>query len=410
MIFSRDTFQEIFATIRANRLRTFLTAFSVAWGIFILIVLLGTGQGLRNGAEEQFKVDAVNSMWVNGGVTSKPYAGFQPGRTIQLTNEDYKIIKKTMAGVKYTASFDGRGANRTLTYKNNTGAFFTRACMPAHNVLENCTVIKGRFLDDFDIAQYRKVAVIGEPVKKALFKDEDPIGLYFNVDNIPFKVIGVFTDPGNGDNERIYIPVSTAQRTFNGQDRLGTIWYSLPDVSLDRSRGEVVKLKELLSRKYQFDPTDESAIFILNYTEEFQRIMNMLNGIRIFIWVIGIGTLIAGIVGVSNIMMIAVTERTKEIGVRKAIGATPMSVILMIIQESIIITGAAGYFGLMAGIGLLEAARRFMPPSDFFRNPEVDFKVALSAVTLLVVAGALAGLFPALRAAHIEPVEALKDQ
>lgn len=410
-LFNHDTMTEILATVRANRMRTFLTAFSVAWGIFILIILLGSGQGLQNGAEEQFKADAMNSIWIFGGMTTKAFAGFQPGRQVQLKNEDFAHVKAVSKGEKFTAQFDGRAANRTLSYKNQGSGFFTRACMPDHKYLENCTVIKGRFIDDLDIAQYRKVCVIGIPVEKALFiHDENPIGEYINVDNIPFKVIGVFTDPGKPDNDRIYIPISTAQRVFNGQNRINTIWYSLPPMTLEESNAEAEYVRRSLAMKYNLDPTDPGALFINNYSEESVRVMSMLNGIRIFIWVIGIGTLIAGVVGVSNIMMIAVKERTKEIGVRKAIGATPTSVVLLVMQESIMITSVAGYFGLMAGIGLLELARKFMPASDFFRNPEVNFGVATSALLLLVIAGALAGFVPALRAAQIQPVEALKDE
>ncbi len=407
-MFNKEVWIEIFETIKANRLRTFLTAFSVAWGIFILIILLGSGQGLSNGASKQFESDAVNSIWINGGITTKAFNGFQPGRNIQLTNEDYAMIHNESKENKITASYD-RG-NRTLTYKNETGSYFTRSCMPDHDYLENCTVIEGRFVNDFDIAQYRKVAAIGVPVRDALFKKEDAIGKYFNVDGIPFKVIGVFTDPGRGDNDRIYIPVSTAQRAFNGQNHLGVIWMSTGQATIEASSQLAEKIKLQLAKKYLFDPNDEDAISVTNNTIEYQRIMNLLQGIRLFIWIIGIGTLIAGIVGVSNIMMIAVKERTKEIGVRKAIGATPNSIISMIIQESVLITAVAGYIGLVSGVFLLQMAQKFMPPSDFFLNPSVDINVALTATILLIIAGGLAGLFPALRAAKIEPVVALRDE
>jgi putative ABC transport system permease protein len=218
------------------------------------------------------------------------------------------------------------------------------------------------------------------------------------------------TDPGRGDNERIYIPVSTAQRAFNGQDKLSVIWLSTGSVGVDESELMAKNIRQLLAKKYNFDPKDEEAVNVWNNSVEYVRIMDMLSNIRIFIWVIGIGTLIAGIVGVSNIMMIAVKERTKEIGVRKAIGATPGSIISMILQESVLITAVAGYIGLMGGIGVLELARKFMPPSDFFRNPEVNLNVALSAVFLLIIAGAFAGLIPAMRAAKVEPIEALRDE
>ena len=409
-MFNREVWSEIFSTIRANKLRTFLTAFSVAWGIFMLIILLGSGQGLRNGAEQQFQSDAVNSIWINGGTTSKAYGGFQPGRDIQLRNEDFKFIRRQNTTIdRLTASYDGRNI-RTLNYGKNNGAFTVRSCMPDHDYMENCTMVSGRFINDNDIAYYRKICVMGKPVQDALFEKEDPIGKYINVDGIPFKVVGTFTDPGRGDNERIYIPVSTAQRAFNGQDKLSVIWVSTGGVSVEESEKMAADIRSLLAKKYNFDPKDDEAANVWNNTVEYVRIMDMLGNIRIFIWVIGIGTLIAGIVGVSNIMMIAVKERTKEIGVRKAIGATPWSIISMILQESVLITAVAGYVGLMAGVGLLELARKFMPPSDFFRNPEVNINVAVSAVVLLIFAGALAGFVPALRAARIEPIEALRDE
>jgi putative ABC transport system permease protein len=282
--------------------------------------------------------------------------------------------------------------------------------MPDHDYMENCTMVSGRFINDKDISGYRKVCVMGKPVQDALFEKEEPVGKYINVDGVPFKVIGTFTDHGRGDNERIYIPVSTAQRAFNGQDKLSVIWLSTGSVGVDESELMAKNIRQLLAKKYNFDPKDEEAVNVWNNSVEYVRIMDMLSNIRIFIWVIGIGTLIAGIVGVSNIMMIAVKERTKEIGVRKAIGATPGSIISMILQESVLITAVAGYIGLMGGIGVLELARKFMPPSDFFRNPEVNLNVALSAVFLLIIAGAFAGLIPAMRAAKVEPIEALRDE
>jgi putative ABC transport system permease protein len=409
-MFNKEIWLEILATVQANKLRTFLTAFSVAWGIFILIILLGSGQGLRNGAEKQFQGDAINSIWVNAGTTSKAYKGFQPGRDIQLRNDDYAMIKNQVDGVdRITTSYAGRSI-RTLNYKKENGAFTIRPCMPDHAFLEKATIIEGRFIDDFDIAQYRKVCVMGIPVRDALFKKEDPIGKYLSIDGIPFKVVGVFTDPGRGDNERMYIPLSTAQRAFNGQNKIGVVWLSTGNKSVAESDVMASDIRRLIQRKYDLDPTDDKALEVSNNTIEYERIMSMLTGIRIFIWVIGIGTLIAGIVGVSNIMMIAVKERTKEIGVRKAIGATPGSIVSMVIQESMLITGGAGYIGLMGGIAVLEAAKKFIPESDFFVNPEVDLSVAVSATLLLMVAGALAGFVPAFRASKIEPVVALRDE
>jgi len=409
-MFNKEVWIEIIETINSNRLRTFLTAFSVAWGIFILIILLGSGQGLSNGAKKQFESDAVNAIWINGGVTTKSFDGFQPGREIKLTNEDYAFIHNQSKENKITVAYDCNRGNRTLKYKNQTGSFFMRSCLPDHDYLENCTIINGRFINNLDIEQYRKVAAIGIPVRDELFKKEDPIGKFISVDGIPFKVIGVFTDPGRGDNERIYIPVSTAQRAFNGQNVVDVIWMSTGKASVESSNLLADKIKHQLAKKYSFDPNDENAIDVHNNTLEFERIMNLLSGIRLFIWIIGIGTLIAGIVGVSNIMMIAVKERTKEIGVRKAIGATPISIIGMIIQESVLITAVAGYIGLISGVFVLQMAQKLIPASDFFLNPGVDLNVALTATLLLVIAGGLAGLFPALRASKIAPVVALRDE
>ncbi len=408
-MFDLDKWQEIFSTIRKNRLRTFLTAFSVAWGIFMLIILLGAGKGLENGVEYQFLQDATNTIWFGSGQTSVPYKGNKPGRPIDLRLEDFEKIK-AMPEVEYiTASMQGR-QQRSLVYKKEKGTWLARPCMPDHWILENITYINGRFLNDQDIKEYRKVAVMGRPVKEALFHDEDAIGKYISVDGIPFKIIGVFEDVNERDMDRIYIPLSTAMRAYNGQNKLGTIWL-IPKNKSEQSSGLLMQqIKASFAEKYQFDVNDEKAMWTYNSTEEFVRIMGVILGIRIFVWIIGIGTIIAGIVGISNIMMIVVKERTKEIGIRKAMGATPASVVGMILQESIYITTVAGYVGLVLGVLVLETVPKYIPESPFFRHPDVDFKVAISATILLIIAGSIAGLFPSLNAARIKPVVALRDE
>lgn len=408
-MFDIDKWQEIFFTISKNKLRTFLTAFSVAWGIFILMVLLGAGQGLRNGAMYQFGNDAVNSIWINGGQTSIPYKGLQPNREIQLNNDDYDYIQSKIEGVDHvTGTVFNR--TRTLSYKKEHGGFTVRPCKADHRYLENIQVVRGRFLNQADINEYRKVCAMGLPVKKALFKDEDPIGKYIDVEGIPFKVVGTFYDQGNNDMNRIYIPVSTAQRAYNAKNYLDVIWVSTGISSVEHSNAMLNDIRKTLAARHTFDPNDDRALGINNNTVEYSRIMNLLDGIKLFIWIIGIGTLIAGVVGVSNIMMIVVKERTKEIGIRKALGATPGSIISLIIQESVLITAVAGYIGLVSGVFLIEGFNKWIPPSDFFRNPEVNFGIAVSATVLLVISGAIAGLLPAMRAARIEPVIALRDE
>lgn len=409
-MFDLDKWQEIFSTIQKNRLRTFLTGFSVAWGIFILIVLLGSGQGLKNGAEHQFLADASNAIWIQGGETSIPYQGMQMGRRIRLKNEDYEYIKKNIPGIEYITVARDVPNIKSINYKNEKGSFLVRACEKDHDKLEKCNIIIGRFLNAIDIEEARKVAVIGKPVKEALFKDEDPIGKYIDVTGVPFKVIGVFTDEGRQDNDRMYIPISTMQKTYNGKDFVDVIWYSTGKSTLAQSKRMLEESKSYIYSKYKIAPEDERALFAFDNNENYKNVMNMLNGIKFFVGIIGIGTIIAGIVGVSNIMMIVVKERTKEIGVRKAIGATPFSIVSLVIQESVLITGFAGYIGLVLGVVTTELAKKFMPPSDFFRNPEVDLGIAISATMFLIFAGAVAGFVPALKAARIKPIEALRDE
>ncbi len=406
-MFDRDKWQEILGTISKNKLRTFLTAFSVAWGIFILIVLLGAGQGLRNGAESQFLRDAVNSVNIEGGVTTLAYKGIKPGRRIQLTNEDYAIISNQVDHIERSSAVFFGWNSKMMSYKNRHGSYTFRSCLPDHDYLENASILSGRFINENDIKEFRKVCAIGTPVRDELFGKEDPIGKFIDVEGTPFKVIGVFTDPGNGDLPRIYVPLSTIQRAFNGENKIDNIWASIDKAAFDNGAGMVTQIRSLMAAKHNFDPADLNAIRVDNWSEEYKRIMTMLDGIKIFVLIIGIFTLVAGIVGVSNIMMIIVKERTKEIGVRKAIGATPGSIVFLIVQEAIFITALAGYTGLVLGVGLLEIMSKNIE-GDFFKRPEVNFQVALAATVVIILAGALAGLFPALRAARVQPVEALR--
>ena len=409
-MFNIDNWQELLSTIKKNKLRTFLTGFSVAWGIFMLVILLGAGQGLENGVKYQFKDDAVNSIWLYPGETSISYQGIQSGKRVQFTNDDYKIIKNQVASVdKITARFYIRGAV-DVTYKNEYGNFSVRCVHPDHKYLENSNIIDGRYLNRLDLDKYRKVAVVGKLVKKELFKGEDPIGKYVMVNKIPFKVVGVFQDDGGDDEMRtVYLPISTAQRVFNGGNDINQLMFTTT-ANVDETKSITDKLKVLFAKKHRYDSKDDKALYVRNMLENFKQVMMLFLGIKVFVWIIGIGTIIAGIVGISNIMMITVKERTREIGVRKAIGATPGSIISMVLLEAVVITTFAGYFGLVSGVGLLELISNNMQASDFFRNPEVNLGIAISATLLLVFSGTFAGFFPALKAARIKPIEALRDE
>lgn len=411
-MFDLDKWQEIFSTIRKNKLRTVLTGFSVAWGIFMLVVLLGSGYGLENGVKREFQGDAVNYISINSGVTSTAYKGMKAGRHIRFTNEDRDIMDKIQHVEKSSSRTFLFQENNTISYKNEYGTFDIFAISPEYRDVESLTMTSGRFLNQKDITDYRKSVAIGRLVYEALFKGgEEAIDKYIKVSGVPFKVVGVFDDPGQDrDLRRIYIPVSTAQRVFNMGNNIRNVCLMLGEADIQQSHQVVEDVKQQMSDRHKFAPEDNRALFIFNSIENYKQFMDLFAGIRFFIWIIGVGTIIAGIVGVSNIMMIVVKERTKEIGIRKALGATPWTIISLILQESVLITAFAGYIGLVAGVGLLELVSNLIPAHDYFANPEININIAIAATVLLVLAGAIAGYVPAQKAASVKPVVALRDE
>ncbi|MEO8760865.1 MAG: ABC transporter permease, partial [Bacteroidia bacterium] len=334
-MFNRDNWQEIFETIGKNKLRTFLTAFSVAWGIFILVVLSGAGNGLRKGAQSQFGNDAANSIEIYGGNTVMAYNGLKPNREIKLTNDDYDIIKDKIKEIDHASAISQGNVSKILSYQKEHAGFLVRPVMPDHQNLEKAAIVKGRFINMNDINKFSKVCSIGKPVEETLFKGVDAIGKYIDVGGSKYMVVGVFNDPGNGDNNRIYIPITTAQRAWNGKNYVEAVWISTGATGVERGEEISKEIRTLMAKRHNFNPADVDALGVYNNNVEYARTMGMLDGIKIFVTIIGIFTLIAGIVGVSNIMMIIVKERTKEIGIRKALGATPYSIVSQIILESI---------------------------------------------------------------------------
>lgn len=407
-----DRFHELYATLRTAKLRTFVTALSVAWGIFMLVVLLAAGAGIQNGAEHEFRDDATNSLWVYRGTTSIPFEGHKVGRFVKLTDEDYDAIQKNIDGVQHiTGRFYIQG-QFTVAYKGSISSFDVRACHPDHRFIENTEIIDGRFLNDIDLTERRKVAVIGPVAIERLFKGADPLGEWINVNGTMYRVVGVFDDDGGEEEQsKIYIPIATAQMVYGGASQIHQIMFTIPeDTDVEQSEAIVQETTRLLAGRHHFSPNDKRAVRVRNTVEEFQRIVALFERIRTFIWIVGIGTIIAGIVGVSNIMLISVRERTKEIGIRKALGATPWTIVSQILLESLIVTGTAGYLGLVAGLGLIELVRKNVPPSDFFRDPEVNLAVVAGATVLLVFSGLLAGYFPARIASKVSPIVALRAE
>lgn len=409
-MFDFDKWQEIFETIRKNKLRTFLTAFSVMWGIFMLVVLLGASQGLRNGVEHAFSDDAVNSIWIYSGTTTKAHKGLKPGRDIQFTNADHDKVMRDVNGLEFSSSRYMIWQSQ-ISYGKEYGSYQTRSVHPGHRIIENTLIKEGRFLLHTDIVKKQKVVIIGEIVYNDLFKGAKALGEYIEISGVPFKIVGIFSDGNNErENKVVYIPISTGQGVFGAGQDIQMFMATTGDAPLERTIEMTEEITNQLQTKHRIHPDDENALYVNNNTENFQNIIGIMTGIKIFVWVIGIFTIIAGVVGVSNIMSVVVKERTKEIGIRKAMGATPFSVTALIIQESVFITTVAGYIGLVLGVLTLEGISSLIGEQDFFRNASVDFRVAISTLILLILAGFFAGLFPAMRAARIKPVIALRDE
>ena len=440
-LISVDRWQEVLVTIGRSKLRTALTTISVAWGIFVLVFLLGLGRGLDNGMRKNFARDATNGVWINANKTSVAHAGYDVGRRIMFENSDYERAKK-VKGVEYISAqhFIGGqrwGASMMTKYGAKANTFELDAVYADSLRLQAHEMTAGRFLSAADIAQNRKSAVIGQTVAQFLFGEthggatgpayaaksadgkgesgpppaftRSPIGEWITIGSTAFQVIGVFTDPGGAEEERrIYIPVSTAQLAFNGGEKLGQIQMTVGQAGPEEAQAIIDVIVGQLAEKHSFDPTDNQAVRVHNNIEQFARFKKLFWMISAFVMVIGMGTLAAGVVGVSNIMMIAVKERTKEIGVRKALGATPNSIIFMIIQEAVFLTGVAGLLGLSAGVGFLGLLGKL--DNDFIVNPNIDLTYGIAAAVFLVVAGALAGYFPARAAAKVNPIHALRDQ
>jgi putative ABC transport system permease protein len=410
-MFNIDNWQEILSTIQKNKLRTVLTGFSIAWGIFMLVILLGSGMGLENGIRKQFEGDAVNSIWIFPGQTSMAYQGMKSGRDIRFTNEDFDRTQQLIkAADHFSARSRIRGSGIT-SYKNQYGSFEIACVHPGMEYLEQTDIIEGRFLNNFDINEKKKVVVISKIIKDELFKKQPALGEFVKVNSVPFEVIGIYIDKNERENRRLYLPISTSQMVFNGGNRVNTIAFTTGTMTGPDSKKAEDLLRASFASKLKFSIEDKRAIWIRNNLQEFMRFLGLFAGIRLFVWIIGIGTIIAGVVGISNIMIIVVKERTNEIGIRKALGATPKSIISLILLESVLITGFSGYIGLLAGVAVLESVSpMFSSPESFFQNPSVDFHIAVGATLLLIIAGVLAGLIPARRAALIKPVEALRDE
>ncbi len=409
-MFNRDTWQEIFLSIKKNKLRTFLAGFTVALGILIFVSLVGLTNGLRNTFEEFFSDDATNTIFLFAGRTSMPYKGYKSNRIIEFDNSDLEDIKKNFSMfLEYVTPRISRSA--LTKYKEESNNYNTRAVGPGHQFNEKTIIMKGRYINERDVEDKTKYAVIGRLVEQDLFGTKNAIDKYIDIGGSVFKVIGVFQDDGGDNEERyIYIPYTTRQLIEKNTDKIDQIILGFrPEIGYAGAMAFQASLDKFLRDKKYISPQDPNGLFIRNVADQLKQNQQFANILAIIASVFALGTLIAGIIGISNIMVFVIKERTKEIGIRKAMGATPKAVISSILLESIFITTIFGYLGMLIGLIVLNSIGERL--EDFFiKNPYINTTVAIVATVFLILFGALAGYIPARRAAKIKPIVALRDE
>lgn len=420
-MFDLDRWQEIYHALKSNKLRTFLTAFGVFWGIFMLVIMLGAGNGLRNGVTSDFGDFATNSVFMWTRATTIPYKGLPRGRLYNFKADDIRALRQEIPEIDILSPRTQGGGSQSgnnVVRGTKSGAFSVNGDYPEWNEIDPVNITGGRFLNHADINEKRKVAVIGSKVTEILFQPgENPIGQYIQISGMYFQVVGSFKPLNSGVNfggdkeSTIFIPLTTFQRVYNWGDVIG--WFAF--TSVDGVPASVVEKKasELLRRRHLVSPEDAMAIGSFNLEKQYNQMNGLFMGINGLIWIVGIGTLLAGVIGISNIMLIIVKERTKEIGIQRAIGASPAKIISQIITESVFLTTFAGYFGLVVSVVLLEWLNAFLlsgqtGENTMFKNPGIDFNMAIIALIVLVISGAIAGLVPARKAVSIKPIDALR--
>ncbi len=410
-MFDLDRWREIFQTISKNKLRTILSGFTIAFAILLFTLLFGVGNGLKHTFEKQFASDAINSVYIRSGRTTKPYKGLQSGRNIQFRNEDSKFINEKFADEIEFFSPNIERRNVQAIYKGEQNRYIVRGVYPDYQPLESAVIQDGRFLTYIDLEKRAKVIAIGRLVEEDLFGQLSALGKNINLDGISYKVIGVFNDPGGDNDERfIYAPFTTIQGIYKPNDEIDRFGLTFnQNLSVEKALAFSNLLTKMLKEKHKVDPRDQSAIRVFNYAERTKNTQIFMVALNIIILFIGIGTLVAGIIGISNIMVYIVKERTKELGIRKALGATPNSIIGMIMMESIFVTAMAGYIGLLIGILSLRALGKSLEKYGIL-NPSVETNVVIGATIVLIIAGTIAGYIPAKRAAGIKPIVALNDE
>ncbi len=413
-IFDIDRWQEIWQAITQNKSRSILTAFGVFWGMFMLVIMVGAGDSLQKGMQQEIEGFATNSCFVGTATTSEPYKGFKKGRSWDIVNSDLPILEQKIPEMQYLSPV--LFGNRSNVIRGEkSGSFNSKGVFPNYNEIDRNKMTYGRFINDIDIAEKRKVCVIGKRVYEVLFNSgENPLGKTIRLNGIYFQVVGVTGNSSNiniGGNaeETIILPFSTMQQAFNQ----GNIVHFLAITANPGVKVSTVEkaVQDELKKLHDISPTDKTAVFSMNMEDMFTMFLYLGLGISILIWIVGLGTLMAGGIGVSNIMLVTVRERTKEIGIKRALGATPGNIMRQIMTESVILTLIAGVFGMLLGVGILQIIEIVTRDTDFFlKNPQISFSVAVGGLMVILIIGTLAGLIPAKRAVDIKAIEAIRDE
>lgn len=400
--------REVIESITRRPLRSLATAFGVYWGILMLTVLLGGGRGLRNGIEKMFAGDAVNSVWAFTGVTSESFEGLGAGRYIQLREDDIQAVIRSVDALN-NVSPRTQAPALPIVHGTRNASLPLFGVYPAYAVIEKTTAIRGRLLNQLDLERRRKVIMIGDHARPLLFGNDNPVGRSVSIGGIDFRVIGEFADPGQGDEaRRVYMPYTTLAETFDASKKVDVMVATLkPGRSTDAARESLARL---LSRRHRFSVTDHSAFDAWFMEKEYRRVASLMTGIDWAILVVSLGTLLSGMVGVSNILFVSVRERAKELGLRRALGATSTSILLLVLAEALVLAMLSGGLGLASGVGLVQLGQAPELGSDFFINPSIDMRAALLAFALLVVTALIAGFFPAREAARMRPIDALRRE
>jgi putative ABC transport system permease protein len=408
-MFDLDRWREIFQSINKNKLRSVMSGFTVAFAILLFTLLFGIVSGLKNTFEGAFVDDAANSMIVRVWKTTKPFKGLQSNRRIQLKNPDYEYLED-----KYDSKIDLMTArifkNFSISYDNKQDNYSVTAVHPDHQFLEKTLINEGRYINQLDINESLKVIVIGRLIKSDLFGEKPALGKRVNVGGISYKVIGIFSDDGGDNEERVaYIPVTTAQKLYGNNNYLSQIRIGYnQNLNLD----EAIAFGNLIERdmrsKLDIHPDDQSALSVRNMAEGRKGVDVFMIALFFIVVFIGSGTLIAGIIGISNIMIFVIKERTKEFGIRKALGAKPSSIVGMVVQESVLITTIAGYLGLTLGTYILSLIGNNLEKDYFIKDPSVSQGLVIGATIVLIISGLIAALVPARKASQIKPVVALR--